>query len=928
MTKLDDEIALLSPDYYITLGETSGSVCSPTTGSGTLNSNTGGGHNLDPGTSIVETVNPLPCQRLEEAGGSNNDWLTSSGFSLNLMGLGQAFTLVFVTEFEKVYDAFTDSNPVFINLYSSTQTNNYIRIKLQSSSQVGSEEPEQLIIEGQHSDGVNTRNEWCSYIVGDNPNMGHIWAIRFDGSTFENARVYKNGIEFVQNNSNNDAGTAGYTATIDRLYVNTMDGVTASDNRITIRNIAIWRSELSSDNIRTLALDGVGVAPDQVEIARQAPDYYWPLQNRQQNMISYRPAGGGNDGYPLTASDTGATIEYDYQFAIDNSGEPVYRHGAKFRKSGNRFVTTRTILSGWDNVIDFSPTNLSILIEFVPFGIFDFAGNETGHAELVLLDTASGASNDSHIGIHLIENTGTSWPFHFRVTAEYGSYYAELDFPCAAEIPFDSTDATVAMVTISDIGVLPLTSTTCKVYINNVEIFDDQGYNDGDPISVPEPFGRFYVCSYGSTGNPSDVEADVRNIALFDKIWTPTERNEIYSAMQGFDGKLRETVSVSAANADTPTEFLRLPESIAETLSSVDDVTEKSKYTLSETITVTEAVSFAYSQIITVADAATATDSLSDVYTMFRTIEETVDASDLMYNTIAALMAEVISNTDSVTVTSDFVNQLAETINATDQVTAVSAIIELVAVAASALDVTNMAFGYGVNETVSATDIVNDLFRYTQLLVDALSNTDSVSELNRAVITVPETIQLADTVTNSQLFGLLLQDAAVFIGVMEQGTEDDQHYTMVTNTKTLGLSEYSGYNFNSISNGLAADSNGIYSLGGTDDNTSSIIPEIITGIMTFDSEEVKGYLTQVTHHYLGLTNNNDLVLQTVVQEKGVKKKRSYILTPTNSALDTRRVKTGKGVKSRYWQFILTSVENTDFELNDWQVLPLKLPRRL
>ena len=850
-SRLDDEIALLSPDYYITLEESSGSVCSPTTGSGTLNSNTGGGHNLDPGTSLIQTVNPLPCQRLEEAGGSNNDWLLSSGFSMNLLGNGQAFTLIFVTEFEQIYDDFTDSNRTIINLFSSGQTDNFFKVHIEESSNPADLYNPVMICQGQHSDGVNSRSEECTYVIGDNPHKGHIWAVKFDGTTFEDIRVYKDGVELAQEGSSNNGGTAGYTVAVDRLYINTSDGVTASDNRITIRNVAIWLSEVSSDDIRTLALDGVGVAPEQVEIARQSPDYYWPLQNQEFGATYYLCHGPNNHGAPLVALPT-KTIEDDFQFAIDDgSGTPVYRFGADLRASGNAAITTQTILNDWPSGFSSSSTSWGMMIEFVPVSIFDFNNNTTGHAELISLRTDSGAAaaNVGEFEVHLVENTATAWPFHVRVRVKMGAYEADLDFP-GSSIPFDAEDATVLMVNLTGWGTTALSSSTCQVYANNVALVSDGSSDNAGVIGTPDSFEELFICAYTET-DANDIEAHVRNVALFTSPIPSLERGEILSEMQGFDGKSRESLAETATNTDAPTEFLRLPESIAETISAVDDVTETFKFMLAESITASDAVSFAYSQILALADTATTSDTLTDVYTQYRTLTETINASDLMYNTIAALMAEVINGTDTATVTSDFVNRLAETIEATDQVQAIQAYLELLAVTASVVDTSSLAFSHPVDETISATDVVNDLYIFTEAVLETLLNVDSVTELRRAVVFIDDSLELNDLTLNNQIFGLLLQDQATFIGIVEQGTESDQHYTFVTNTKTLGLSEYAGYNFNSLSDGFAANSTGIYSLGGTDDNSASIIPEIVTGMMDFGSD----YKKQVPYHYLWLTNN-------------------------------------------------------------------------
>jgi hypothetical protein len=72
-----------------------------------------------------------------------------------------------------------------------------------------------------------------------------------------------------------------------------------------------------------------------------------------------------------------------------------------------------------------------------------------------------------------------------------------------------------------------------------------------------------------------------------------------------------------------------------------------------------------------------------------------------------------------------------------------------------------------------------------------------------------------------------------------------------------------------------------------------------------------------------------LLLKTFTTDGGQKIERWYELTDrTADATREARVKFGKGVKARYWQFEVRNIEGSDFSIDQLQVLPLMLSRRV
>jgi hypothetical protein len=145
----------------------------------------------------------------------------------------------------------------------------------------------------------------------------------------------------------------------------------------------------------------------------------------------------------------------------------------------------------------------------------------------------------------------------------------------------------------------------------------------------------------------------------------------------------------------------------------------------------------------------------------------------------------------------------------------------------------------------------------------------------------------------------------------------------------ISATEYENYPFNSFAFSnrryLAASADGIYELVGEDDDGVEIDAYVRTGLLDLGTTALK----QVIRAYLGYTSDGRLLLKTFTTDGGQKIERWYELTErTADATREARVKFGKGVKARYWQFEVRNIEGSDFSIDQLQVLPLMLSRRV
>lgn len=217
-------------------------------------------------------------------------------------------------------------------------------------------------------------------------------------------------------------------------------------------------------------------------------------------------------------------------------------------------------------------------------------------------------------------------------------------------------------------------------------------------------------------------------------------------------------------------------------------------------------------------------------------------------------------------------------------------------------------------------DLFTNIIGHSKLLDELVINS-ATSYTGGAFIVLKDSVNISETITINQVLNELLQDVIHFGGVIDF---DGETYTFVLNTENEAISTYSNFSFNSISGNTAATDTGIYELTGVDDSGVEIDADIKTGLMDFGSNQHK----QVPYAYIGHSSNGTIIFKTVVTLYGNKKERWYEMKLTKDATDTTRIKLGRGVKSKYWQFELINVAGADFDVESIDLLPLELKRRV
>jgi hypothetical protein len=294
---------------------------------------------------------------------------------------------------------------------------------------------------------------------------------------------------------------------------------------------------------------------------------------------------------------------------------------------------------------------------------------------------------------------------------------------------------------------------------------------------------------------------------------------------------------------------------ITETFEAKDVVTFSHDIYIQESATVSDEVTF--SRTLSVVDAFTADSSVTPSNTATATITETFDASDEVTPIYLKTITETFEANDTVTPSNSATATITETANA--------------------------------NSTVELQKVCNDTITETCTWDDTIDAAGSVY-----TVTVSSTANVTDAIW-----------APDYLAV-----------AWVLNTETGGLCYYDNYGFDSIAahDGViyATSPNGVYELSGDNDAGRNINSRLKTGFLDFDTEHLK----RIAALYVGYTGGA-LKCSVEAYTSDANEVYTYDMEErTAGAPRNNRIKTGKGVASRYWRFDFENVEGADFQIQD------------
>ena len=149
--------------------------------------------------------------------------------------------------------------------------------------------------------------------------------------------------------------------------------------------------------------------------------------------------------------------------------------------------------------------------------------------------------------------------------------------------------------------------------------------------------------------------------------------------------------------------------------------------------------------------------------------------------------------------------------------------------------------------------------------------------------------------------------------------------TWAVNTRTSAVTEYSNYVFNSFAQmgiqTIGATSKGLYVLSGARDGTANISARMQSGILAIGGAK----FTSFKAAYLGMRIDDDGTDVFLKLTAGDGRTYTYAVKPQD--MMTTKINFGKGLRSRYFSFELTT-SGADFDLDGITFVPIVTQRRV
>lgn len=314
-------------------------------------------------------------------------------------------------------------------------------------------------------------------------------------------------------------------------------------------------------------------------------------------------------------------------------------------------------------------------------------------------------------------------------------------------------------------------------------------------------------------------------------------------------------------------------------------------------------------------------------------MRESVD-DGVRFNTALVVAWHIMASEglDFVGVAAAQATRLATVIDTLHAIGAVSTRLDARAAVATVLAVNGMlATGWKMEaiDTASFQDALAGSLRAVGLLVDTAGFADTPAPSMRLSVIAADDVAI-DTVASARMTMFeAITDSMVIYATLRLG--DGEYAGWVLNEGAA--SEYRNYPFNGFVEfprgskryyGTADD--GLYLLEGKDDAGTPIDAHIKTALMDFGSGQHK----RVPDVYVAFIGGDTLLCKVITTNQNGSQTEVHYTSAVvpGDAMHNGRIKVGRGLKSRYWQFALCNVDGADFDLDEVAFRPLFLDRRL
>lgn len=233
--------------------------------------------------------------------------------------------------------------------------------------------------------------------------------------------------------------------------------------------------------------------------------------------------------------------------------------------------------------------------------------------------------------------------------------------------------------------------------------------------------------------------------------------------------------------------------------------------------------------------------------------------------------------------------------------------------------VLNFFTGGSFVESGMITDMLLPVWQYAGGVAEQISLDSVLGETLLIQVLGNETLNVEDsTLLRSLYLGLLDDELDFSMAYLSPG---GGFTTWAMNARSGAVTEYTNYAFNSFARMgnvyLGADATGLYELSGDTDAGRPVVADLVGGAMGLSGSR----FTSFQAAYLGLRGDGKFFLKLT---PGTGHPRVYEVK--TQSMRTARVNIGKGLRSRYFTWQLTSV-GQDFDLDSIEFLPISSTRR-
>ena len=352
---------------------------------------------------------------------------------------------------------------------------------------------------------------------------------------------------------------------------------------------------------------------------------------------------------------------------------------------------------------------------------------------------------------------------------------------------------------------------------------------------------------------------------------------------------------------ENPTVVFPLSLSQAMTVAPAQTLAFRPAATINETILVAASPSETTIYGLTMAEIARFMDALSITAKVVVTAGMTV--SEALRATLGVTVLERLLGSDALAVAASYNMTLADLIQIN------SGLNRWLGGAFSDVVTLNATLGLHYFTSASAQDGI--------VLSSVLGNTFLMS------IALADGIELDDAQILHMVFNQQLTDGLVInAGYVEP---NGSFTTWAINTRTNAVTEYQNWAFNSFARMgrkyLGANRDGLYELDGVSDDGASIPTYIASGLFAPGGSRFSAFKAV----YLGMrvdSSAGDFFFKIVT---GDDKEYTYSVTPKD--MRSTRVNLGKGLRSRYYRWALSSTA-ADYDLESITFIPMTMQRRV